>query len=452
MNAVNAIGAGYRFPSGGAIGPVDLAVGAGERVVLSGASGAGKTTLLRRLAGLSAKAGFGEALGAVSVGGVEPMAMRPADRPRAIGFVAQDPGDQLVCGTVADELAFGPECAGMPSARVEALIPAILAQVGLGVDPGRDPRTLSTGEQQRLVVGAAIAAGARLLLLDEPLAHLDPDGADALLEALRRIAADGVAVIAAEHRLAALAGFADREVRLDAGRIVFDGRFVPPAHAAEPSAPHQVSDDAPARLEASGLRVGYGAATVLDGVDLRLRAGERVALVGANGAGKSTLIGALCGRLPCGGALSIAGGGRALEVPQDPDLTLFCATVAAELGYGPAEHGLDGDALRAWVDAIARGMGLAALVDRSPHALSRGERLRVAVGAAVACRPAVLALDEPTAGQDHAHVEAMFDAVDRALGDGALVFATHDRGLAARRATRVLRLAGGRLHADGGAR
>ncbi|MEQ1507464.1 MAG: ATP-binding cassette domain-containing protein, partial [Myxococcota bacterium] len=356
--------------------------------------------------------------------------LAPADRPGRLGFVAQDPGDQLVCGTVADEVAFGPECAGWAPDRVEARIPEVLAAVALGVRPDRDPRTLSTGEQQRLVTGAAIAAGARLVLLDEPLAHLDPDGAVLLLAALTRLAADGVAVVLAEHRLHLLAGFADRMVGLDGGRIVYDGPLVVPP---DPQVRPRSRAVGPVVLDARGISVRRGDRVVLDAVDFALRAGDRVALLGANGVGKSTLLGRLSSRP------------GAVLVPQDPDLTLFSATVAAELAYGPTDRRVPAAEVRARVAAAADGLGLTGMLDRSPHALSRGERLRVAVGAAVTCRPSVLLLDEPTAGQDLDAVEAMLVAVDDALGDAALLFATHDHGLARRHATRIVRLAGGRL-------
>jgi energy-coupling factor transporter ATP-binding protein EcfA2 len=131
----------------------------------------------------------------------------------------------------------------------------------------------------------------------------------------------------------------------------------------------------------------------------------------------------------------------AIEVPQDPDLTLFCATVDAELRYGPTERGWTGDD----VPRIAADLGLGDLLDRPPHGLSRGQRLRTAVGAVLTCRPRILLLDEPTAGQDPDAVERVMAVVDRELGDGALLFATHDEDLAGRWANRVVRLRDGRL-------
>src|SRR5690606_23764368 len=107
-----------------------------------------------------------------------------------------------------------------------------------------------------------------------------------------------------------------------------------------------------------------------------------------------------------------------------------------ELAYGPRERRLPASEVAREVARMSAALGLAALSDRAPQALSRGQRLRVAVGAALTCAPGILLLDEPTSGQDAASVAGVLAAVQATLGDAALVFATHDVGLALRFATR----------------
>src|SRR5690606_12186349 len=109
------------------------------------------------------------------------------------------------------------------------------AQVGLDVEPGRDPRRLSGGQQQRLVVAASLAVGSGLLLLDEPLAQLDPEGAAALLDHLTGLAGQGVAVVLVEHRLAATLPWADRVLVMDGG--LAPRRPEPPRYAPAPPPP-----------------------------------------------------------------------------------------------------------------------------------------------------------------------------------------------------------------------
>jgi len=428
-------GLGYTYVGGASVGPVSLALRPGERVLLTGPSGSGKSTLLRLAAGLTQRHGQGDVVGQARVDGQPLAGMAPAQRARQVGLVTQDPSDQLVAGSVADELAFGPEGAGFAPEQTHARVGELLAQLGLPAAAA--PQQLSAGQRQQLVVAAARSAGARWLLLDEPLGHLDPGAAQRLLEQLDALASAGLGVVVVEHRVDACWAWCDRVVVMRRGQVVVDR----PRSEVHPSdleglqlpaalgAPAEVVP--PPRAGAvvhtlRGLAASYDGRAVLHGVDLVLRAGERVVVVGPNGAGKSTLLRQLPG----------------LRVPEDPDLSLFRATVAEELAVGPTERGLTVD-----VDRIARALGVRDLWEEPPQALSRGQRLRVAVAAALCCQPAPLVLDEPTTGQDAEHVEGLFDALE-ALGT-SVVFATHDLELAARRAHRVVVLVDGRVVADG---
>lgn len=435
-------GAGYVWPSGLGVGPFDLEVPPGERLLVTGRSGSGKSTLLRLAAGLLGRHGAGRILGQIRVDGIDPASLPPAERAARIAFVSQDPVDQLVAGTVADEVAFGPESAGWAPHRVEHRIGEVLDWLGVDVDRDRDPRRMSGGQQQRLVVAAALAVGSSLLLLDEPLAQLDPEGAAALLERLDALASRGMSVVLVEHRLGPTLPWADRVLVLDGG--LTERRPELQAYAPRETKPPVGRAVATVR----DLYWSYDGRPVLKGIDLDVRAGERLALVGPNGAGKSTLLAALAG-----GFHGVEVRGRVVDVTQDPDLSLFCSSVAEELGFGPSEQGLDPAEVRERVCELAASFGLADLLDRPPQALSRGQRLRVAVAAALACEPDLLLLDEPTAGQDHEAVVAMTKALDQALAGSdrrpAVVFATHDRALARAWATRIVELEGGRIVSDG---
>ena len=419
---IGLVGAGYRYPSGPVgLEGVDLRVSAGEVVLLTGPTGCGKSTLLRLAAGLLQRHGQGTVSGLVELDGRDPAALTPSERVGLLGFVSQEPGDQLVAGTVGDELGFAMESAGFPPEEMERRLPELLEAVGLEVGLERSTAALSGGQTQRLVVGATLAAGARALVLDEPIAQLDPEGALELLRRLRSLADEGLAVLLVEHRVGTVLPFVDRVVTMEGGRVV--ARATAEDYEAPPRSSTRLPPLEPGALLFSGvdLRHGYGPIEALRGVDFELRAGERVALVGPNGAGKSTLLSLLPGLL----------------VPQDPDLALFCSTVRRELAYGPSEHG------RALgiVDEVAAKLGLGELLDRPPQALSRGQRLRCAVAAALTCQPEVLLLDEPTSGQDHLQVERMMAALE----GQTLVFATHDLDLAERHATRRVRLVDGRV-------
>lgn len=498
--ALEARGLGWRYASGTAIGPVDLEVRPGEVVLLTGATGSGKSTVLRALAGLLPRDGLGRATGMARLGGLDPAAL-PSERVRALGFVAQEPDDQLCTGRVGDEVAFALESLAVPEGEIPSRVAEALAAVGLVVPWERSTATLSGGQKQRVALAAALAPGAGRLLLDEPTSQLDPEGARGLLRVVRDLAdRRGVAVLLVEHRLEEALAIADRVVILEAGASVADlssaevlrdpsalrsrGLEVPGlvalfAALGHPARPRNAEEALaalgriptpfpgnesrgrpgadPTLISLRGAEAGWpDGPVVLGGVDLELGAGERVAVLGPNGAGKSTLLALLAGTLrPRRGIrASRLGGGphgtrSAIRVPQNPDLSLFCGSVAEEIAYGPRARGMSGAALALRGEECLAAFGLEALADRPPQGLSRGQRLRVAVAAAAACGPDVLLLDEPTTGQDRRHVDAILSALGGPGRAGALVFATHDVRLALEHATRAVVVEGGRIVLDG---
>ncbi len=211
-------------------------------------------------------------------------------------------------------------------------------------------------------------------------------------------------------------------------------------------------------LTAHDVVVGYpGAGPVLTGASLTLAPGRRVALLGANGSGKTTLLQCLAGALrPTSGAVALDGeplahtraGLRAHRrrvqlVLQDPDDQLFSADVTQDVSFGPLNLGLDEAAARARTREALDLLGIAHLAGRPTHQLSYGERKRVTLAGAVAMRPDVLLLDEPTAGLDPAGVAELLAAL-AGLGAG-MVIATHDVDLALAWADEVAVVVGGRV-------
>lgn len=425
----------YIYPSGGAVGPVDLHVAAGEFVVLAGPTGCGKSTVARMVVGLSQRHGHGRVEGEVRVAGRDPASLGGRDRVRTIGFVGQEVDDCVLAGTCAGEVGFALEAdPGTEGAvGVRERVANALERVGLAGFEDRDPLTISGGERQRLVIAAAIVARPQVIVLDEPLSQLDPAGTQEVVRVLRRLADEGVTVLLVEHRLGLL-GDADRVVQL--GGHVAPEFHVEPRRAVEPGPPGN------ALLSAIDIHFRHAGAREagLVGVSLELRAGERVALVGGNGAGKSTLLGVLSGALvPSSGRVERRA--RLASVPQNADLVLFSPTAADELDYAPREAGLPAEGAR----SLAR-FGLDGLAARPPQALSRGQRLRLAVGATAATRADVLLLDEVGSGQDAGNLGRLFDAMDGIAP--CVLFSSHDPALVAAWATRVVWIEGGRVVDD----
>ncbi|WP_231129908.1 energy-coupling factor ABC transporter ATP-binding protein [Corynebacterium xerosis] len=194
-------------------------------------------------------------------------------------------------------------------------------------------------------------------------------------------------------------------------------------------------------LAARGIGFRHPGVQVLSDVDLEVFARERLALLGANGSGKSTLLRLMAGAIrPTSGHLEFDGSPcsygrrgrndlrrRVQLVLQDPDDQLFATSVAADVSYGPVNQGLPEDEVRARVDEAMAAVEVADLADRVPHQLSYGQRKRVALAGALAMRPDVLLLDEPTAGLDPAATRNLLGTLaglhDRGV---AVVMATHD--------------------------
>lgn len=456
-----------RYGATAALTEVSLRVAAGESVLVGGPSGCGKSTLARVLGGLVPRVVPARVEGRARVAGLDPLRPPREGLATRVGLVFQNPATQLFCLTVEEEVAFGPRNLGLPGDETRGRVAWALAATGLAALRGRAPLELSGGEQQRLAIAAALAMRPPLLVLDEPLASLDHDGARQVLDTLAELnRRHGVTVVTIEHRLAEASRIAGRIVLMEAGRVVADGpaatiaadharlRALGLARPAVPPARAPATAPAPrgeALVELRGVSAGYGGRVVLEGIDLDLYPGEFVALVGGNGSGKSTLARVLAGlmrprrgrrRARDGAALPGRGAGLLCQNPLDQLLT---ERVDDEVALGPRNWAVFDPAAHERTLAAA---DLVALRERAPLSLSAGQQQRTALAATLALAPRLLVLDEPTLGQDWAHLERLMDLVaDLNARGSAVLLITHDHDLAARYARRTLHLRDGRLAA-----
>jgi energy-coupling factor transport system ATP-binding protein len=453
-----------RYGTRPALEQVSLRVGAGESVLVGGVSGCGKTTLARVLGGLVPAVVPARVSGRARVADLDVLQPSRAALAGRVGLVFQNPATQLFCLTVAEEVGFGPRNLGLDETETAARVDWALHATGLAALRERAPLELSGGEQQRLAIAAALAMRPPLLVLDEPLASLDHEGARQVLDTLADLNhRHGVTVVTIEHRIAEAARVAGRIVLLENGRVVVDGPaatvvadrprlcalgLARPERVAPPPAPRP-ANGAETLVELRDVAAGWDERPVLDGVDLRLAPGEFVALVGGNGSGKSTLARVLAGLMRPRRGRRIAGAAAAAPGPgtgllcQNPLDQLLTERVEDEIALGP----------RNWAvfDAVAHerllaAADLVALRTRAPLALSAGQQQRTVLAATLALTPHLLVLDEPTLGQDWAHLERLMTLVaDLNARGSAVLLITHDHDLAARYARRTLYLRDGRL-------
>jgi energy-coupling factor transport system ATP-binding protein len=480
-------GVTFTYPDGehAALDDVALGIPEGSFALAVGPTGSGKSTLLRAANGLVPQFSGGTFAGRVVVDGRDTLAHPPRRLADVVAFVGQDPGASFVLDRVEEELAYGMENLGVDAAHMRRRVEETLDLLDLVPLRGRSVRTLSGGERQRVAIAAALAAGPRILVLDEPTSQLDPQGAEDVLSALQRLVHDhGMTVLLAEHRLERVAGWVDLALGFERGRVrtgapedvLRDLGTGPPvsrigavagwaplpltvrearrfaSSTPLPEPPDAARDglgDTVAKVR--GLGAGYGPVDAIHDLDLDVRAGEIVAVMGRNGAGKSTLLRVLAGvHPPTAGEVRVGGlvprpGVDTALCPQEADDLLFNDSVEGEVRATLVARGETGDARR-WLGAL----GIAGLAARHPRDLSAGQRLLVAIASVAATEAPLLLLDEPTRGLDPPSKDRLVGFVREHAGRGnAVVLATHDVELAAAVATRVVMLAGGEPVADG---
>jgi energy-coupling factor transporter ATP-binding protein EcfA2 len=476
---------------------VDLAVEEGELCLVVGRTGAGKSTLLGLLNGLVPHFTGGHVSGRVLVDGRNTRDHPPRELADVVGVVGQDPLAGFVTDTVEEELAYGMEQLAIPAPTMRKRVEETLDLLGIADLRNRSLRTLSGGQQQRVAIGSVLTAHPRVLVLDEPTSALDPTAAEDVLASITRLVHDlGMTVVIAEHRLERVAQHADRAVLVDGdgtvrhgdpatllagtpiappvvelGRLagwappplsVRDARRLagPLRERLEGREPPEASSAGAVDtvLSARGVTVRYGDVVAVREVDLHLRAGEVVGIMGRNGSGKSSLLWALQGSGRRDGGRVVVDGrdphelaareARALVglVPQTPADLLYLQTVAEEC----AQADLDAGAAPGTCAAL-----LARLVpdvdpQRHPRDLSEGQKLALVLAVQLSAAPQVILLDEPTRGLDHPAKEQLAVVIRELVEQGrAVVVSTHDVEFAAVAVDRVLVMAEGEVVADG---
>ena len=416
-DAVVAAGAAKRYPTEtgvvDALPPVDAVFGAGRVTAIVGVSGSGKSTLLRLLATHELPSDGHIEIDGASTAALGSRQLRKL-RHGVVAYVAQRAADNLFPQLTLAE---------------HGITDDDLALVGLAGRTGARPFELSGGELARAAFAAAHARGAHVLVVDEPTAELDRATAASVLTALRAAADGGTAVILATHDPDAIAAADDV---LELTRHLTH----PPAVTLPPPGEGVV-------LAARGLGKTYGGTAAVVDASLELRAGELATIVGRSGSGKSTLLLMLAGwERPDTGSVDGGGPWRELAfVPQRfglvPELDVRDnVNLPARLQRGEAR-----------ADALLADLGLAHVASRYPHQISIGQQQRVAVARALAARPHVVVLDEPTSHQDGASAELVWSAIAAAAADGTgCLVATHEPD-ATRRAHTAWSMVDGELEA-----
>ena len=440
-----------RFAYPGAEAPVfeelDWCVPQGAFALLVGGTGSGKSTLLSLLKPEISPTG--ECTGELRVLGESVADMDVRASAERVGYVFQDPENQIVCETVWHEMAFGLENLGMSRDEMRRRVAETSYFFGLEDWLHRDTDTLSGGRKQLLSLAAVLALRPRVLLLDEPTSQLDPVAEKSFLHALFRVNRElGCTVVVATHQPRPMLEYATCAYRIEGGRVcevadiaslghreeLFSGEA--PGRGASRRAKNGVFSSAggcrilpkmhagsATTLAGSWFRYDRASGWVLRGLDAAFSAGAVHAVVGGNGCGKSTILSVLAKTVKLQRGHMERGAASVALLPQNPKALLVAETVHDELMEWASTCGYD--------EAVAReravSLGLSGLDGRHPYDLSGGQRQLLALAKLLLIGPELLLLDEPTKGLDLASRRIIARALrDHAKAGGTVIMATHD--------------------------
>lgn len=407
----------------------------GEVTLLSGHSGEGKSTLMYIVSGIIPNVNYGELSGEVTVGGESIKGKKMGDICRKVGVVLQNADEQIIQKIVEDEIAFACENLAFPPEKIQKQIEIVCDLMKL--NPAWKCRTLSGGQKQRLITASTLAMGQKIIILDEPFANLDKDGAKLLMGTLRSLARAGYCVIVIEHRLDMVLPFVDTVWHIGNKTVnkVENKReyLLQQTAKIEDSCPAFTGSEPLFKLENVAFSVRER--EILKDITLDIPKGGRTVFLGENGCGKTTLL-RLIARLykPTGGKITQyigekfgqkSKGNRAWfkkvgVVYQNPDYQLFMPTVRQEISFGAKSE--------EYAAEIADLFGVKHLWERHPQSLSEGQKRRVSIAAVAACEPEVLLLDEPTVGQDYDGLCQMVNILNRLheKTGNTMITITHD--------------------------
>lgn len=423
---------GLRFAYPGAEAPVldgfDWSVPQGAFALLVGGTGSGKSTLLSLLKPEIAPTG--ERTGELRVLGESVADMDVRASAERVGYVFQDPENQIVCETVWHEMAFGLENLGMSRDEMRRRVAETSYFFGLEDWLHRDTDTLSGGRKQLLSLAAVLALRPRVLLLDEPTSQLDPVAEKSFLHALFRVNRElGCTVVVATHQPRPMLEYATCAYRIEYGHVceVVDLASLGSREgllALDSCRPAQVAaTSAAAAIREGWFRYDRASGWVLRGLDASFSAGAVHAVVGGNGCGKSTMLSVLAKTVKLQRGHMERGAASAALLPQNPKALLVAETVRDELMEWASTCGYD----EGTAQERAAQLGLDGLDGRHPYDLSGGQRQLLALAKLLLIGPELLLLDEPTKGLDLASRRIIARALrDHAKAGGTVIMATHD--------------------------
>lgn len=431
---------------------VSLSVKEGEVVLLMGPSGCGKSTLAYCLSGLYPQYS-GTMQGEILFEGESLSSFGPAMRSKKVSILFQNPDDQFCMNRVDQEVLFALEninYEGHMAARVQD----ILKKVGLEDHQRSMIQKLSGGMKQKLALGTALATGAKMLILDEPFANLDPASCRSLANMLRRLNEEGITLFIVDHKLDWWKPFLTRVILMQTEGDLDENSIYPEelgscrerfeklglfytdsyedSYLAGINKP-QVPDEGDVIMQAQDVSLFHEhKQCFMKHLNFSIPKGSVTSLVGRCGSGKTTLLYGMAGILKCKGSMQSKG--KIGLVFQNPRFQFLKLTIEDEILETLAMQdgkNADKDAMMREMEEALRSFGLWEYREHSPYAISQGQQRRLALLSMLFCKADIMLLDEPTYAQDEKSTKFILSLLAKRIEEGlTVIIATHDLMLA----------------------
>lgn len=501
---------------------INLKIREGEFVVITGPSGAGKTTLCLCMNGLIPQRISGILKGDVRIFNKSTLEHDIYEFVRNVGVVYQDPETQFISMNVKNEIAFGMENFGIPKEEMQRRLEWVLKLVRMEDNVDKSPIELSGGQKQRVAIASILVIEPKIFVFDEPVSDLDPIGRYEVYSVISKIREEKKStIIMVEHNLEEIAPYADRFILMDNGKIILDlpkneffeeiekileisknvpqiaefFHFLRKEKIWDGKIPITINDAYEGFIKncykkikirktfifksseedkylpneediiiVKNLYYQYPDGTIaLKDVNLNIKKGEYIAIVGQNGSGKTTLVKHFNGLLkPTRGKVIVKGidvsSPRVRElinyvgyVFQNPDHQLFCQTVLDEVMFNFKQLKIEEKYAKEKALKILESMDLLKYINEHPFFLGKGQRRKLAIASVLSMDPEILIVDEPTTGQDWKGSKEIMNILDglNKKGKRTILVITHNMRIVAEHCNRVIIMSNGKIIFDG---
>ncbi|ODA41018.1 ABC transporter ATP-binding protein [Desulfosporosinus sp. BG] len=445
----------------------------GDFIVITGGVASGKSVLLHSITGAIPHYHKAELTGQVTILGNDLQDMHLNKMSDYVGYMMQEPQNQIISLDVYEEVAFGLGNLEIPLQQIDQTVKNTLEFVGLAGYENRQTASLSGGEAQRVVLASVLALNAPILILDQPTAELDPQGRDELYRRLAMLnKTKNLTIVLVMDRIEEVLNYANRVFYIQDGEIVkqyapeeyYKDQIKQRRERLKNNIPFHARNVVPKEIVAEMINVTYQYKNNLQGcadINLEIHKGDFLTVVGLNGSGKSTLAKLLVGLMkPSKGEIKVFNQPLTKEnLPeirvhtgflfQNPDYQIFASTLEEEVGFSLKLRGEQNEVIEQKIDECLRFVGLQDYKKMHPQRLSRGQRQLLALASILVNDPNFIIADEPTSGLDENQGYMIMDKLFALAKNGKTILViTHDLTMARNYSNRLVALHNHRIQLD----